>query len=148
MAHKKWLCKFLRRGGMSIVYRIRRGTGKVIKVVSACGNQKAKSGGMGRVSVIWKDLKCVCLSVCLSVWSGLVRSVPIEFPRMCISVNPRICTYLCNPHTCISTYEFPCSTTSIGGLRRIKISHLIRSPRSVPPLFWCTNSNRVEYVLK
>ena len=27
--------------------------------------------------------------VCLSVWSGLVRSVPIEFPCMCISVNPR-----------------------------------------------------------
>jgi hypothetical protein len=35
-----------------------------------------------------KDLKCV--------WSGpvrSVRSVPIEFPRTCICVNPRNCTY-------------------------------------------------------
>jgi len=30
------------------INRIRRGTGKVVKVVSTGGNQKAKSGGMGR----------------------------------------------------------------------------------------------------
>jgi hypothetical protein len=41
-------------------------------------------------SNIWKDLKCVVV-----VWSGPVRSVPIEFPRKCISVNPRNCRYLC-----------------------------------------------------
>jgi hypothetical protein len=55
------------------------------------------------------NLKCV---VCLS---GLVWSVPIEFPRMCISVNPRNCTYAF-PRLCISvnprksvviTYELP-----------------------------------------
>ena len=37
----------------------------------------------------WKDLKCVC-----PVRSGPVWSVPIEFPRKCISVNPRNCTYV------------------------------------------------------
>jgi len=79
------------------------------------------------LSLFWKDL--ICASVCL-VWSGPVRSVPIEFPckctcnctyafpRRCISVNPRksvVFTYefphMCisvNPHKCIVfTYEFP-----------------------------------------
>jgi len=52
----------------------------------------------GTLSILWKDLKCVCL-----VRSGPVRSVPIEFPRMCISVNPRNCTYAF-PRRCISTF--------------------------------------------
>jgi hypothetical protein len=54
-------------------------------------------------TILWKDLKCVCLSVCLS---GPVRSVPIEFPRKCISVNPHNCTYSF-PRRCIITNEFP-----------------------------------------
>ena len=36
-------------GYVDSINRIRRGTGKVVKVVSTRGNQKAKSGGMGRV---------------------------------------------------------------------------------------------------
>ena len=36
-------------GYVESINRIRRGTGKVVKVVSTWGNQKAKSGGMGRV---------------------------------------------------------------------------------------------------
>ena len=46
------------------------------------------SGGRGQSLLFWKDLKCDCL-----VRSGPVWSVPIEFPRKCISVNPRNCTY-------------------------------------------------------
>ncbi len=42
----------------------------------------------------------VRLSVCLSVWS-----VPIEFPRKCISVNLRNCTYAF-PRRCIITFYF------------------------------------------
>jgi hypothetical protein len=68
----------------------------------------------------------VCLSVCLSVclvrlvWSG--SSVPIEFPRTCISVNPRNYTYEF-PRRCISvnsrksavfTYEFPRMCISVN----------------------------------
>ena len=50
-------------------------------------------------SIDRKDLKCVVV-----IWSGLVWSVPIEFPRMCISVNPRNCTYAF-PRICISTFQ-------------------------------------------
>ena len=57
--------------------------------------------------LFWKDLKCVCLSVWSGpVRSGPVRSVPIEFPRKCISVNPRNCTYAF-PRRCFITNEFP-----------------------------------------
>jgi len=70
--------------------------------------------------------------------SGPVWFVPIEFPRMCISVNPRNCTYAF-PRRCISTFQeyftLAFNSTSIGGLWRIKISLLIRSPLSAPPLF-------------
>ena len=48
------------------------------------------------MSNVLKDLK--------GVWSGPVRSgpsVPIEFPRRFISVNPRNCTYEF-PRKCIS----------------------------------------------
>ena len=62
MAYKNWLCKFLTRGGMSIINRIRRDTGKVVKVVSTGGNHKAKSGGMGRDFRIEKDLNESILS--------------------------------------------------------------------------------------
>ena len=70
--------------------------------------------------------------------SGPVWFVPIEFPRMCIRVNPRNCTYAF-PRRCISTFQeyftLAFNSTSIGGLWRIKISLLIRSPLSAPPLF-------------
>ena len=36
-------------GYVDSINRIQRGTGKVVKVVSTWGNQKAISGGMGRV---------------------------------------------------------------------------------------------------
>ncbi len=49
------------------------------------------------ISIDRKDLKCVV------VRSGPVRSVPIEFPRMWICVNPRNCTYAF-PRMCISTF--------------------------------------------
>ena len=53
-------------GYVDSINRIRRGTGKVVKVVSTGGNQKAKSGGMGRdfrifyrnvdlFSVFWRE---------------------------------------------------------------------------------------------
>ena len=88
------------------------------------------------MSNVLKDLKCVWSG---PVRSGLVWSVPIEFPRMCISVNPRNCTYAF-PHRFISTFQeyftLAFNSTSIGGLRRIKISLLIRSQRSAPPLFY------------
>ncbi len=66
------------------------------------------------VSNVLKDLN--------GVWSGLVRSgpsVPIEFPRRFISVNPRNCTYefprkciSVNPHNC--TNEFPRKCISVN----------------------------------
>ena len=51
-----------------------------------------------------KDLKCVVV-VCRpsSVIRRPVWSVPIEFPRMCISVNPCNCTYAF-PRMFISTF--------------------------------------------
>ena len=53
--------------------------------------------------------------VCLSVWS--VRSgpsVPIEFPRTCIRVNPRNCTYEF-PRRCFSVNPRKCSSSVKGG---------------------------------
>jgi hypothetical protein len=51
MAYKNWLVVQIPYtwGYVDSINRIRRGTGKVVKVVSTGGNQKAKSGGMGRV---------------------------------------------------------------------------------------------------
>ena len=44
------------------------------------------------------------------VWSGLVwLSVPIEFPRRFISVNPRNCTYE-SPRECISVDPRNCTS--------------------------------------
>jgi len=65
-----------------------------------------------------KDLMCVCLSGL----SGLVRSVPIEFPRKWVSVNPCNCTYAfprrfisVNLHkSVIFTYEFPRMCISVN----------------------------------
>ena len=85
--------------------------------------EKSSPPGDHILSVV--PLKCVCLSVCLSGPSGLVWSgsfVPIEFPRTCISVNPRNCTYEF-PRGCISvnshksavfTYEFPRMCISVN----------------------------------
>ncbi len=58
MAYKKWLRHFLRRGGMSIINRIRRSTGKVVKVVGTRGNRK-DSGGMGRVFPFYFGKRCL-----------------------------------------------------------------------------------------
>ena len=68
-----------------------------------------------RVSNLLKNLKGVRSSPVRSVR----LSVPIEFPRKFISVNPHNCTYEF-PHKCISvnpcscTYEFPCKGISIN----------------------------------
>jgi hypothetical protein len=59
-----------------------------------------------RMRHVGRGLTLERFKVCLSVWSGPVRSVPIEFPRKCISVNPRNCTYAF-PRRCIITDEFP-----------------------------------------
>ena len=54
-----------------------------------CGRPRgAEKPCLSIYSILWKDLKCVCLSVCL-VRSGPVRSVPIEFPRKYIGT---VCT--------------------------------------------------------
>ena len=55
MANKKRLCKFLTRGAPDSIHRIQRDTGKVVEVVSTWGNQKAISGGMGRVFRLFKQ---------------------------------------------------------------------------------------------
>ena len=70
-------------------------------------------------SILWKDLKCVVVVV---VVVRRPSSVPIEFPRKCISVNPRNWTneFPCkcisvNPRkSVVFTYEFPHKSISVN----------------------------------
>ena len=71
---------------------------------------------MKRFKVCLSVRLSVCLSVCLSVWS-----VPIEFPRKCISVNLRNCTYAF-PRRCIITfYSCRCIITFYSCITRVGV---------------------------
>ena len=105
------------------------------KPLSACSNKRFKCRRPVRSGL---------------VRSGPVRSVPIEFPRMWISVNPRNCTYAF-PHMCTVGFTiFPYIVALVHTAPYVVLYHhyrrrtLAKVPRhfSFFTFFWQTGASR------